>query len=111
MNALALHGLRLDVMGLESFADECGVTSLRVVFRPLRQLLDALLDRGAAAVLGDPDARTQLYPTLDPGDAARVLGKVVGIPVVARMKSRGGGELPSLDRKHAAELMRLLQGT
>lgn len=51
VNVLALFGLRLDIIALESFSDECGVPQLRAVFKPLRQLLDALLDKNASKVL------------------------------------------------------------
>lgn len=126
VNALALHGLRLDVLGLEAFAAACArelpdAAGLPHVFAPLRQLLDALLDRGAKHVLGHGPTRRALHPQLDCTDAVAVLTKVVGLPALARLKllsagsSRAGAgaaaaaELPSLDKKQAAELIKLLQ--
>jgi len=122
VNALALHSLRLDVLCLESFARECVLeeaSGLEQVFAPLRQLLDALLDRGASHVLGNVPTRSALYPQLDCHDAETVLHKVVGVPAMARLKmmssgGRGGAaaaELPSLDKKQATELIKLLQSS
>jgi hypothetical protein len=125
VNALALHGLRLDVLCLEAFADGCASASgppplsgLKQAFAPLRQLLDALLDRGASHVLGHLPTRRALHPQLDARDAVKVLQKVVGLPAMARIKllsasslkggSAAASELPSLDKKQAAELIKLL---
>jgi hypothetical protein len=125
VNALALHGLRLDVLCLETFADGCASASgapplsgLKQAFAPLRQLLDALLDRGASHVLGHLPTRRALHPQLDARDAVAVLQKVVGLPAMARIKllsasslkggSAAASELPSLDKKQAAELIKLL---
>jgi hypothetical protein len=109
VNVLALFGLRLDIMELEAFSDECGVPQLRAVFKPLRQLLDALLDKNAMKVLGDDATRMAMYPQLDANDLVMVLEKVVGLPVVARMKTSGRSDLPALDKKVAAELIRMIQ--
>jgi len=122
VNALALHSLRLDVLCLEAFARDCGLqeaSGLEQVFAPLRQLLDALLDRGASHVLGNVPTRRALYPQLDCNDAETVLHKVVGVPAMARLKMMSSGgrsgaaaaELPSLDKKQAAELIKLLQSS
>lgn len=122
VNALALHSLRLDVLCLESFARDCVLqeaSGLDHVFAPLRQLLDALLDRGASHVLGNVPTRSALYPQLDCNDAETVLQKVVGVPAMARLKMMSSGgrsgaaaaELPSLDKKQATELIKLLQSS
>lgn len=122
VNALALHSLRLDVLCLESFARDCVLqeaSGLDHVFAPLRQLLDALLDRGASHVLGNVPTRRALYPQLDCNDAETVLQKVVGVPAMARLKMMSSGgrsgaaaaELPSLDKKQATELIKLLQSS
>ena len=67
--------------------------------------------RSAAGVLGDPSARAALYPLLDPSEAGEVLGKVAPLPAFARVRLRAGAELPSLDKKTAGDLARLLQAS
>jgi len=79
VNALSLYALKLDVAALEAFADECGVPQLRACFRPLRQLLDALLDKRASTLLADEATRATLFPQLDAEDAIVVLEKVAGV--------------------------------
>jgi hypothetical protein len=77
----------------QTFADECGVPQLRACFRPLRQLLDAILDKRAATILGDEATRMSLFPQLDAGDAVAVLEKVVGLGILqsSRMNNLLGG--------------------
>ena len=114
----------VDVAALEEFADECGVPQLRLCFTPLRQLLNASLDRNASSSAGNGAAgwaksealRLSLFPQLDADTLIAVLGKVHGLPMVSKMKfgqqqQRSAYDLPALDHRSASELVKQIQAS
>ena len=124
INVYGLHQLRVDVAALEEFADECGVPQLRLCFTPLRQLLNASLDRNASSSAGNGVAgwaksetlRLSLFPQLDADTLIAVLGKVHGLPMVSKMKfgqqqQRSAYDLPALDHRSASELVKQIQAS
>ena len=70
-----------DVRALESFADSCNITQLRMCFTELRECIAAIMSPELVHIAEQPTRRQAAFPTVDPEKLALLLDKTVQIPV------------------------------
>jgi len=85
-----------DVRVLESFADACGVSQLRLCFKELREYTSAMLSPDLLSLAGQATRRTAAFPAVDPTKLAGLLRKTSPMP-------RGRALPPSMPKRDTAE--------